>query len=80
MKTKCKICNRKAVSIIRGIHTCINCFYLFKKDNLRRFNENIKDLKVLRECIKCNKRGLYDVIYKKSSEGLKVKPFYCSDC
>lgn len=77
---KCKICNRKAESIIRSIDVCTNCFYLFKNDNLKRRNKDVKDLKILRECIKCSKRGLYDVIYKKTSEGLQIKPYYCNNC
>jgi len=77
---KCEICNRKAVSLIRGIHTCGNCFYLLKKDNLRRFNEVVTDLKILRECMDCKERHLHEVSYRRTYEGLEVKPFYCKKC
>ena len=77
---KCEICKKKAMSMIRGIDTCRNCFYLLKKDNQRRSNEVVKDLKILRECIKCHKRELQEIIYARTIDGLEIKPYYCKDC
>lgn len=71
---KCKTCNKKANCIIRGIKVCKQCFYLLKTDNLKR--DNIKDNKIMRECIRCGKNELIKISYNQNI----LKSHICSEC